>query len=454
MRKIVRGLFYSILRVAIANKLYGLLAWSYSKVIEEITSDGKTVRFPKKSKDSKIVVLVLSSYAFRGGPENLAASSELRILQLPSHWQARLFHSFYKHGETCCFKKDKLTRYIEEDDQCYKYKKAHMEFLYGFLPKLYRKLGIECVISPHFKYLQDIDWGSVSKKIGIPYILISRESRFAASTTLKNEVIDTLKSLVKFEGSHMIVQGELDRQITIECDYVTADKISSLGCMRMDGFLRRIKTVRSTISSRKKIVFFPFNLIRIIYATSVQEKSAMSQFFVDVNVLLARLAINYPEIDVIMKPKSKKASWNKEVDVVFKESGIYQHEIPNLHIEPYLDVQDLVLDADVFCGLNTSALLEAAVAEKPVVIPYFKEIRKTIFGEMAFFKESYHLFDIAESIEDLESMILNRLKNPTVDRETMEGREAMFVRYVSSLNCDATEKHVSLIKRVVAEGSK
>jgi len=112
-----------------------------------------------------------------------------------------------------------------------------------------------------------------------------------------------------------------------------------------------------------------------------------------------------------------------------------------------------VLDADVFCGLNTSALLEAAVAGKPIIIPYFKEIQKTIFDEMAFFKESYHLFDIAESIEDLESMILNRLKNPTVDREIMEGREAMFVRYVSSLNCDATEKHVSLIKRVVAEGS-
>jgi CDP-glycerol glycerophosphotransferase (TagB/SpsB family) len=346
-----------------------------------------------------------------------------------------------------------LKRYIEEDDQCYKYKKAHMKFLYGFLPRLYKKLGIECVISPHHRYLQDVDWGSVSKKIGIPYILISRECRFTASTVLKNEMINVLKRLVKFEGSYMIVQGELDRQIIIECDYVTADKISSLGCMRMDGFLRRIKTVRSTISSRKKIVFFPFNLKRIMHATSAQEKSAMSQFFVDVNVLLARLAINYPEIDVIMKPKSKRATWNKEVDVVFKESGIYQHEIPNLHIEPYLDVQDLVLDADVFCGLNTSALLEAAVAEKPVIIPYFKEIRKTIFEEMAFFKESYHLFDIAESIEDLESMILNRLKNPTIDREIMEGREAMFVRYVSSLNCDATEKHVSLIKRVVAEGS-
>ncbi len=461
MRKIARFFLYSFLKIAIQNQWYGLIAWFYSKVIDEVTAEGKTVRFSKKLKDDKIVVLVLSAYAFRGDSECLAASRELRILQIPYHWQTRLFYFFYKHEETCCFKGVKLFKYIEEEDSCYQYKKAHMDFLYGFLPKLYKNLGIKCVISPHIRYMGDVDWGSVSKKIGVPYILINRDSRFTASTFGRNFMIETLKSLAKFEGTHMIVQSELDRQLCIECDYVPADKISSLGCMRMDGFLRRIKTVRSTISSRKKIVFFPFNhpstkliLKNTKHATFAQEKSAISQFFVDVNVLLARLAINYPEIDVIMKPKSKRATWNKEVDVVFKESGIYQHEIPNLHIEPYLDVQDLVLDADVFCGLNTTALLEAAVAEKPVIIPYFKEIRKTIFEEMAFFKESYHLFDIAESIEDLESMILNRLKNPTVDRETMEGREAMFERYVSSLNCDATEKHVSMIKRVVAEGSK
>ena len=78
-------------------------------------------------------------------------------------------------------------------------------------------------------------------------------------------------------------------------------------------------------------------------------------------------------------------------------------------------------------------------------------IQKTKFNEKVFIKDCFHLFDIAESVEDLESMILNRLKNPAIDREIMEGREAMFERYVSSLNCDATEKHVSLIKRVVAD---
>ena len=86
MKKIARILFYSIGRLAIFNKWYGLIAWFYSKVIEEITSDGKTVRFPKKLGDGNIVVLVLSAFAFRSDPEYLAASRELRILQIPKHW--------------------------------------------------------------------------------------------------------------------------------------------------------------------------------------------------------------------------------------------------------------------------------------------------------------------------------------------------------------------------------
>ena len=454
MRKIARFFLYSFLKIAIQNQWYGLIAWFYSKVIEEITSDGKTVRFPKKSKDSKIVVLVLSAFAFRGDPEYLAASKELRILQIPKPWQDRLNYCFYKHEETCCFKGAKLFKYIEEEDSCYQYKKAHRGFLYGFLPKLYKILGIKCVISPHVRYMRDVDWGSVSKEIGVPHIIISRDSRFTASTFARDSVIDMLKSLVKFEGNYMIVQNELDRQLCIECGFVPTDKISSLGCIRMDSFLKRVKTAKPVMNTRKKVVFFPFNLKGILNtALLAREVSGLSQFFVNINVSLARLAINYPEIDVIIKPKSNKDLWCKEVDVVFKESGIFQLEIPNLYIEPYLNLQDLILDADVFCGLTTTVMLEVAIAEKPIIVPYFKEIQKTKYNEKVFFKDCFHLFDIAESVEVFESVILHRLNNPEIDGNIMKGRKVAFENYVSSLNCDATEKHVSMIKRIVAEGS-
>jgi hypothetical protein len=45
------------------------------------------------------------------------------------------------------------------------------------------------------------------------------------------------------------------------------------------------------------------------------------------------------------------------------------------------------------------------------------------------------------------------LNNPEIDGNIMERRKVMFEGYVSSLNCDATEKHVALIKQVVAEES-
>jgi len=447
MKNIARNLFYSILGAAISNHWYGLLAWFYSKVMEEVTAEGKIVR-PSKKSNNKITVLVLSAYAFRKDPECLASSGELRILQIPRNWEARLFCCFYKQKETCCFKKNKLTKYIEDNDQCYQYKKTHRDFLHGFLPKLYKRLEIKCVINPHFRYLPDVDWGSVSKEIGVPYILINRDSRFTANSDNIKRVTGLLESVVKFEGSHMIVQSEYDKQICVNTNYVKKERISALGCMRMDSLLRRIKTAIPNMNSRKKIVFFPFNL------RGVLAMAGLAQFFTDVNVALVQLAINHPEIDVVFKPKAEKTPWNKEVNVVFKELGINLQEISNIQVDPYLNVHDLLFEADVFCSLNSTALLEAAIAGKPVIIPYFKEIQKTEYEDCLFFKNCYHLFDVAESMEELESIIIHRLNNPGIDGNIMEGRKVAFENYVSSLNGDATEKCVSLIKRVVAEGSK
>ena len=107
----------------------------------------------------------------------------------------------------------------------------------------------------------------------------------------------------------------------------------------------------------------------------------------------------------------------------------------------------------LFCDLNTSALLEAAVIWLPVIIPYFKDLQDQKYDERLFYRDAYDLFDIAESVEDFESVIIHRLNNTEIDGNIMQGHKVMFERYVSSLNCDATEKHVSMIKRVVAEES-
>ena len=445
MRKIARTLFYSISRVAVSNQWYGLIAWFYSKVIEEITSDGKAVRFPKKSKDSKIVVLILSAFAFRGDSECLASNRELRILQIPKHWQLRLYHMFYPPEKTCCFYKHKIYRYIDNSDPCFKYKKKHYDFLRGFLPKLYKRMGIHCVISPHYRYIQDIDWGAVSKEIGVHHILINRDSRFTASPYLTKYMMKNFRALVRFKGTHLVVQCEPDKQICVDSDFVKPEQISALGCMRMDNFLKGVQTLNPAENKRKKVVFFPF-IVKNIFEY---------KYFRDVHVTLARLALNYPEIDIIVKPKPKEHPyWSKSFNKALEGSGINEEDISNLHVLPNINAYELLKETDVVCGINTSLLLEAAIAKKPVIIPYFKEIRNPKYKDSIYFRDAFDMFDIAESVKEFESLICARLYNSKVDSGIIEKRKVYFEKHVSSLKCDSVEKHVALIKSVVDEELK
>jgi hypothetical protein len=134
-----------------------------------------------------------------------------------------------------------------------------------------------------------------------------------------------------------------------------------------------------------------------------------------------------------------------------KGSSIEIEKIPNLTIRDDLDLHDLFFETDVVCGLQTSALLEAAVIGLPVIIPYFKDVQNQKYDERLFYRDAYDFFDIAKDVNELESIITYRLHNPTIDEKIMEDRRAYFEKHISSVKGDATEKYVALIRQIVAE---
>ena len=162
-------------------------------------------------------------------------------------------------------------------------------------------------------------------------------------------------------------------------------------------------------------------------------------------------SIKFPEIDVVIKPKPKGLKpWEKEVMFeMIGDAGTENNKLLNLIIRNDIDIHSLFRESDVVCGLNTSALLEAAVIGLPIIIPYFKDLQCPKYDERLFYRDAYSLFDIAEDTIELESLILYRLENPIIEEKIMEGRKALFGKYVSSVKGDATEKHVTLIKEIV-----
>jgi hypothetical protein len=130
-------------------------------------------------------------------------------------------------------------------------------------------------------------------------------------------------------------------------------------------------------------------------------------------------------------------------------SSIEIGKIPNLTIRDDLDLHDLFFETDVVCGLQTSALIEAAVVGLPVILPYFKDIQNPKYDERLYYRDVYDLFDIANNVKELEMLLLERLRNPVIDKKVMRQREVLFEDYISSLDCSATEKYVECIKQVI-----
>jgi CDP-glycerol glycerophosphotransferase (TagB/SpsB family) len=155
----------------------------------------------------------------------------------------------------------------------------------------------------------------------------------------------------------------------------------------------------------------------------------------------------------VIKPKNKKEYkiLYEMLDRIIEGTEIVFEKISNLYITSDLDAQELLFETDVVCGLRSTVLLEAAIAGKPVIIPYFKDLQDPKYDGDIFFRDSFHLFDIAKDVNELESLILKRLHNQTIDKKIMEGRKALFESFVSSLDGDATEEYVAMIKRVIVD---
>ncbi len=460
MEKLLKLLF----KIAVSKRLYTMLSLVYSFVIEELTANGGVIRPSKHAENNKITILILSSKSFRKDIDYIVATNEFRVLRIPDHWQSRLIYQFYP-GE---FQKY-LVGGWNPDNSDFKYKKEQKElreFLHKFLIKLYKRIRIDCVISPHHRYVVDVDWGFVSTKMGIPHIMIPRDSQFASSPYFLNNRVKPLfgDGLPKFKGKHIIIQSELDKEVYIDSGYVSPERISSLGCPRMDSFVKRIKKNEyDPVNKRKKILLLPFSWSMTL------EKSDLFSYICNVHLFFVQFAIQHPEIDVVMKPKPKQPGLPRKIDqfidgVLFtncpvltvllnqlKGSSIEIEKIPNLTIRDDLDLHDLFFETDVVCGLNTSALLEAAVIGLPIIIPYFKDVQNQKYDERLFYRDAYDFFDIAKDVNELESIITYRLHNPTIDEKIMEDRRAYFEKHISSVKGDATEKYVALIRQIVAE---
>ena len=305
------------------------------------------------------------------------------------------------------------------------------------------------MLSHHIKAPADVGWATASKNLGVPYIILYREGTIASSQRLKGTMPHLFKSF-GFSASHIFVHNESARHLMTTRKFIKPHEISVSGCLRMDDFVSRLGSTQQKINKRPKVVFFPF-ILRDTFTGDGFDLTLLN-YFRDVNLALTTMAFSNPGLDLIYKPKPKHLQrFLKQIEQVSSNNEAKELLDGNILIDANLDPQQLILDADVVVGINSTTILEAAIAGKPVVVPYFDDLKNSHADQAVRFKDAFHTLDVASNACELARLVEQRAKIQTeIPNAIMKQRKHYFAKYVSDPDLNALERTTIGINSVIA----
>jgi len=417
----------------------------------------------------EITILALNADKFRGDLECLVEVGNFKVLTLGNMWQTILMYAFTRT-------KVGVTEYVNAGVGSIidKWKNKINIFFEGFISALLKLIKIDCVITVNYRYVEDLPWVMHFEKKGIPHICLYREGlilfdRAYDAVTARNR---------RFKGypvTHIIVQNQKSRNSFVESGFVTEAQISVCGALRMDILLKQINSGNGSSldkckARRKRVILFYFpdnlwlfgkeklsgndilsdNAHKYRYGTDIWPKR--TGLFTDLHMSFVRLAIKYPEVDFVIKPTPKdmrnSISWGGYIKFV-NESGVDLSKLKNYTVEPDANVHDLIMNSDVVIALQSTTVMESAIAGKPVIFPLFYKYKETENYNDFLWKDHLDLFDVAESADKLESLVAERLKNSEISGKIMGGRRRLFKECFFDIEGVALKRYVETIENVV-----
>ena len=454
-----RKFFESIFFLLVKYKLNLILSIVIIFNIRERRRDSLDYRFFSRPR-KRVTILALDSKRYRGDLDVLSRHDGFRVLHLSQSAPGWLVKLFLKEGN--------LEYYLGSNaspEACDDMRNA-LNFMRGFLGKLYSILSVDCVTTVNYRYIEDYCWAKTSNDMGVKYIMLYRECMFAVDR-IYDMSLDRTKRYGQFHGAHIIVHNSKCKQMLLDANYCKSSQVTVAGALRMDGLINKInKSSTSTDNKRKKFVlfYFPHNMslfggggkIRISdpmcgkypYHYSVWEDRI--KLFTKLHSIILELAIQNPDIDFVIKPKMKwvgHISWD-----IYKEicnSHGVNGGLPNYVVDPNADVHNLILSSDIICALQSSAVLESMFAGKRVIFPlFFDYMNSDHYNDFAY-KDNIELFDIAENSTKFKSLFYQILENPYVADEIMDKRYKLFKTHFNQVTTTALDRYVETIYDIV-----
>ena len=301
--------------------------------------------------------------------------------------------------------------YITDDPRIEKSKRKYRNFLLEVWKHYQARSPVHAVIGANFGYRVLRELAVALETAGTPLIIIQKENLNAsgpARRALWHRIYKENRG--PFGGRKILVYNDIERDLQISSGIAEPHKIVVTGMPRLDG-LHRWRSQHSGPSPRTgppQILFFAFSETeKLLQASQIQ--SAISgktwgSFWEQTHRSIIRLAEDNPDINVIVKTKG-----NSRQDNAIHQMLAGRSAPGNLDIISGGDARELIIESDVVIGFNTTGLLEAVAAGKPIIAPMFSEARDEALREFILDLES--AADYAHSPQELIEKALSYARN-------------------------------------------
>ena len=420
-----------LIKFLIFLRFSSLLGIIYVKQIKKSSAEYS------KNTNRSIHLLALSPERFRGDLQVLTRSNEIKIWVVPTILQTLIQASFYKRKVVASeLKNPDRVEYLK------KRKNNHRIFLKKILKIIFHRLPIDLVISADIKYVADIDWGEVAENIGKSYIVLHREN-LAACKSVKQLMVTRTNKIREFGGTKIIVHNKIMKSIFTKNGFAKKNQVSIEGCLRMDELFQ--KTKKNQVQKTNKITLFSFPPYQ--WARNIP-----FDVFVDCHSAFIRIAKNYPDIRVIIKPKYEylvSKIWNELINKAFDKNNFNPKNYSNFSISPEMNSHDLILESNIICGFNSTIILEALTTGVPIVLPYFEILRTKQWHDRINFSDDMKIFFTPKNEEELLELLLKKGKKFQSDNKNKTEKIKIFKKYLHYYDQNILSKYIKVFKQLV-----
>lgn len=318
-----------------------------------------TVKPRTNKADASIRLFVLDHTRFRDDLVALDRFTDIEFCLIPN-WVQRWITAFI-------------------DDQCSRQSKdalgLRVKYLSGLLSKLSDARNTAGFLSCGFYYAQNHEWELACADMNIPFFCLHREMVGAEPHQMNRIWGNQIKTWRKFKGSLIMIATDSAKKMLTHHNYIDPDKIIVTGAPRFD----LVHHNKSKPSKDKLLVFFSFPLttgqpdLRIKSGT-FPTTGGFRNLFRSVHQVVARFAIDHPDITVIIRPKWYASAWKKEIDGALIPILAKLDKKPNnLKIIDNVGAQECLSKAGAVISLNSTTGVEALMYGIPSILPHYHE---------------------------------------------------------------------------------